>query len=108
MRTPLALLAVAALLPGCGQAPQPADLILSAGQVYTLDESRPWAEAVAIRDGRIAAVGTNEEVLSRFRGQVFELGGRMVLPGFHDAHVHPTFGGIQLMQCDLSGSASAA
>ncbi|MYF50797.1 MAG: amidohydrolase [Gammaproteobacteria bacterium] len=107
MRTPLALLTVAALLPGCGQAPQPADLILSAGQVYTLDESRPWAEAVAIRGGRIAAVGTDEEVLSRFRGQVFELGGRMVLPGFHDAHVHPTFGGIQLMQCDLSGSASA-
>ncbi|MDD9962588.1 MAG: amidohydrolase [Gammaproteobacteria bacterium] len=108
MRTPFALLAVAALLPGCGQAPQPADLILSAGRVYTLDESRPWAEAVAIRGGRIAAVGTDEEVLSRFRGQVFELGGRMVLPGFHDAHVHPTFGGIQLMQCDLSGSASAA
>jgi len=108
MRTPFALLAVAALLPGCGQAPQPADLILSAGQVYTLDESRPWAEAVAIRGGRIAAVGSDEEVLSRFRGQVFELGGRMVLPGFHDAHVHPTFGGIQLMQCDLSGSASAA
>lgn len=107
MRTPLALLTVASLLPGCGQAPQPADLILSAGQVYTLDESRPWAEAVAIRGGRIAAVGTDEEVLSRFRGQVFELGGRMVLPGFHDAHVHPTFGGIQLMQCDLSGSASA-
>ncbi|MYG11411.1 MAG: amidohydrolase [Gammaproteobacteria bacterium] len=108
MRTPLALLAVAALLPGCGPAPQPADLILSAGRVYTLDESEPWAEAVAIRGGHIAAVGTDEEVLSRFRGQVFELGGRMVLPGFHDAHVHPTFGGIQLMQCDLSGSASAA
>lgn len=108
MRTPLALLAVAALLPGCGPAPQPADLILSAGRVYTLDESEPWAEAVAIRGGRIAAVGSDEEVLSRFRGQVFELGGRMVLPGFHDAHVHPTFGGIQLMQCDLSGSASAA
>ncbi|MYK27541.1 MAG: amidohydrolase [Gammaproteobacteria bacterium] len=107
MRTPLALLAVAALLPGCGPAPQPADLILSAGRVYTLDESEPWAEAVAIRGGHIAAVGTDEEVLSRFRGQVFELGGRMVLPGFHDAHVHPTFGGIQLMQCDLSGSASA-
>lgn len=108
MRTPLALLAVTALLPGCGQAPQPADLILSAGQVYTLDESRPWAEAVAIRGGRIAAVGTDEEVLSRFRGQVFELGGRMVLPGFHDAHVHPMYGGIQLIQCDLSGAGSVA
>ena len=108
MRTPLALLAIAALLIGCGPAPQPADLILSTGRVYTLDESKPWAEAVAIQNGRIAAVGTNEEVLGRFHGQVFELGGRMVLPGFHDAHVHPTFGGIQLMQCDLSGSASTA
>ena len=108
MRTPLALLAVATLLPGCGQAPQPADLILSAGRVYTLDESKPWAEAVAIRDGRIAAVGTDEEVLGRFRGQVFELDGRMVLPGFHDAHVHPMYGGIQLTQCDLGGSSSVA
>ena len=108
MRSPLVLLAVAALLSGCGQAPQPADLILSAGRVYTLDESKPWAEAVAIRDGRIVAVGADDEVLSHFRGQVFELGGRMVLPGFHDAHVHPMHGGIQLMQCDLSGADSAA
>ncbi len=108
MRIPFALLAVAALLSGCGQAPQPADLILSAGRVYTMDEAMPWAEAVAIRGGRIAAVGSDAEVLDRFRGQVFELGGRMVLPGFHDAHVHPTFGGVQLMQCDLSGSADAA
>ena len=108
MRKTLALLAVATLLLGCGPAPQPADLILTAGRVYTLDESMPWAEAVAIRDGRIAAVGTDEDVLSRFRGQVFELGGRMVLPGFHDAHVHPMYGGITLMQCDLSSSANAA
>ena len=108
MRTPLALLAVAALLLGCGPAPQPADLIPSAGRVYTLDESMPWAEAVAIRGGRIAAVGSDEEVLNRFRGQVFELGGRMVLPGFHDAHVHPMYGGIQLIQCDLSSAGSVA
>ena len=108
MRIPLALLAVAALLSGCGRAPQPADLILSSGRVYTLDEAMPWAEAVAIRDGRIAAVGADEEVLDRFEGQVIELGGRMVLPGLHDAHVHPMYGGIQLMQCDLSGADTVA
>ena len=108
MRVPLALLTIVALLPGCGSAPQPADVILSDGRVYTLDESMPWAEAVAIRDGRIVAVGSDEEVLSRFQGQVFELGGRMVLPGFHDAHVHPMYGGIQLIQCDLSGAGSVA
>ena len=108
MRVPLALLTIAALLPGCGPAPQPADMILSDGRVYTLDEAMPWAEAVAIRDGRIVAVGTDQEVLNRFQGQVFELGGRMVLPGFHDSHVHPMYGGIQLIQCDLSGAGSVA
>ena len=104
MRTPAVLLTIIALLSGCGPAPQPADMILSDGRMYTLDEAMPWAEALAVRDGRIVAVGTDEEVLGRFQGQVFELGGRMVLPGFHDAHVHPMYGGIQLIQCDLSGA----
>jgi len=84
--------------------PAPADLILTRGAVYTVDPARSWAEAVAIRGGRIVYVGTDLGV-KPYRGprsRVVDLGGRMLLPGFQDAHVHPVTSGIQLGQCDLS------
>ena len=97
-----ALLALAACAPEVRQA----DLILVSGKVYTLNDAQPWAEAVAIREGRIVAVGSNDTVTGAWRGPAFDLTGQMVLPGFHDAHVHPIFGGIQMTQCDLAGLAS--
>lgn len=81
-----------------------ADLVLVGGAVYTVDAARSWAEAVAIRDGAIVAVGSEAEV----RGQagpateVLDLGGRMVLPGFQDAHVHASAGGLERIRCDLA------
>lgn len=83
----LALL-VASVTPG--QAQGPADLVLLNGRVYTLDESRPWAEAIAIRGDRVLAVGTTAEVRT-FVGaatKVLDVGGAFVTPGFNDAHVH--------------------
>lgn len=61
-------------------------------KVYTVDESLPWAEAVAIKGGKIAAVGTNEEILRypMAAPEVIDAGGRLVLPGFIDNHCHPT------------------
>ncbi|HVA21561.1 MAG TPA: amidohydrolase [Candidatus Micrarchaeia archaeon] len=82
----------------------PADQVFTGGAVYTVDPARPWAEAVAVRDGRITAVGADEEVrpLIGPRTAVIELTGRMLLPGFQDSHVHPVFGGLQRLRCDLS------
>ena len=94
------------VLCACGTGVQQADLIFVSGRVYTLNEAAPWAEAVAIREGRIAAVGSNAEVTGAWAGPTIDLAGRMMLPGFHDAHVHPMYGGIQMSQCDLAGSAS--
>lgn len=82
-----------------------ADLILRNGAIYTLDASRRWAQAAAIADGRILYVGTDAEAQA-FAGagtRVLDLQGRMVLPGFHDSHVHPVYGGIELGQCNLHG-----
>jgi predicted amidohydrolase YtcJ len=81
-----------------------ADLVLRGGAVYTVDAARRRAEAVAVRDGRIVAVGTDAHVreLVGPRTEVVELRGRMLLPGFQDAHVHPAMGGLQLTRCDLS------
>jgi predicted amidohydrolase YtcJ len=69
----------------------------------------PWAQAVAVRDGKILAVGSNEEI-SRHRGQktdIIDLGGRMVMPGIVDAHVHPAWGGVKdLYQCNFPFTAT--
>lgn len=73
-----------------GPRPGPPDLILTGGKVFTADSARPWAEAVAIRGDRIVAVGTSAEV-GRLRGRdtrVVALEGRVVVPGFNDAHDH--------------------
>ena len=83
----------------------PADLVLTGGAVYTVDAARTWAQAVAISDGRIAAVGTDAD-MRPYVGpgtEVVNLRGRMLLPGFQDAHVHASGGGLERSQCDLTG-----
>jgi predicted amidohydrolase YtcJ len=80
-----------------------ADLVLVGAEVYTLDASRPWAEAVAIKDGLIARVGTDDEIreLVGARTEVLPLEGKMVLPGFQDAHCHPASAGRDRLRIDL-------
>ena len=88
------VLAIAA----CGSttpAPKPApaiDLVLTGGKVFTADSRRPWAEAVAIAGDRIAAVGTSAEIRTlpgiSDRTRTIDVGGRLVIPGINDAHVH--------------------
>src|SRR5690242_11934704 len=81
-----------------------ADLILRGGAVYTVDAARSWAQAVAVRDGSIAAVGTDEQIaaLTGPGTRTVELAGRMVLPGFIDAHVHASAAGLERLHCDLA------
>jgi predicted amidohydrolase YtcJ len=82
---------------------QPADLVLINGGIYTVDADRSWAEAAAVRDGLIVAVGDNPEIEALIGPQTrtIDLSGNMALPGFHDAHVHPTMGGYALLGCSL-------
>jgi predicted amidohydrolase YtcJ len=80
-----------------------ADLVFVNGAVYTVDAARSWAQAVAVREGRIAAVGTDAAIRPSIDAhtEVIDLAGRMLLPGFQDAHVHPVYAGIDMLQCDL-------
>jgi predicted amidohydrolase YtcJ len=80
-----------------------ADLAFVNGTVYTVDAARTRTDAVAVTDGRIVAVGTDDDVREHIdlRTEVFDLAGRMLLPGFQDAHVHPVSSGLDLLQCDL-------
>jgi predicted amidohydrolase YtcJ len=82
----------------------PADLAFLNGAVYTVDAARTRAQAVAVRDGAILAVGTDAAIREHVGPgtDVVDLDGRMLLPGFQDAHVHPPSGGLEMRQCDLN------
>src|SRR5262245_33898882 len=76
--------------------PEPADVILTGGKIATMQRTRPSATAAAIRGGRFAVVGTDQEAM-RLRGpktQVIALGGRTVIPGLNDSHIHVIRGGL--------------
>lgn len=78
---------LALLLPGC-RAPEPVDLLLHNGKIVTVDDAFSIQRAVAVRDGRIVAVG-GDELLSRYKAQAtIDVGGKTVLPGFNDTHIH--------------------
>ena len=65
------------------------DYILTGGRFYTSDEARPWADTVAVGDGRFLFVGKEEDLPEELRDrEVIDLGGRLVLPGLVDAHAH--------------------
>jgi len=84
-----------------------ADLIFVNGDIYT--QAQPArAQALAVRDGRIVAVGSNDEI-RKLKGaptNVVDLGGHFVMPGFNDAHVHLASGGFEKMNVNLVGSQS--
>jgi predicted amidohydrolase YtcJ len=85
---------------------QPADMVLKNGAIYTVESARSWAQALAVRGGRLVYVGPDKGAEALIGGQtrVIDLKGKMVLPGFHDSHAHPIYAGIQrLTQCDLTG-----
>ncbi|RRO18952.1 amidohydrolase [Saccharopolyspora rhizosphaerae] len=87
----------------------PDEVAFVGGPVATMDAARSFTDAVLVRDGRIAAVG-EEAVRERLRPatEVVQLRGRLLLPGFHDAHVHPVYGGMLRLRCDLSQATDGA
>ncbi len=82
----------------------PADVAFVGGAVYQVNAARSWAQAVAISGDKIVAVGSDDDVRSRVgsRTTVIDLRGRMLVPGFQDAHVHAAGGGLDRLRCDLT------
>ena len=72
------------------------DLILRNANIHTMDPARPQARAMALAGGRIVALGDDLGDLVRPGMRVIDAGGRLVLPGFQDAHVHLLSGGVEL------------
>jgi predicted amidohydrolase YtcJ len=90
-----AVLTVAAIAPGRAQVPT-ADTILVNGKVITLDGASSVAQAIAIRDGKILAVGANEDIRKHADGhtRIIDLGGRTAVPGLMDSHIHALRAGL--------------
>ena len=104
------VLAALLLAPPTAQAARPADLILTGGKVWTAEPGRPPAQAVAVRGGKVVFVGSDAEA-ARWKGPkttVVPLGGRLVTPGFEDAHMHLMSGARNLERLDLGGETTLA
>lgn len=85
-----------------------ASIILRGGQVVTLDQNRSTHTAIAVRDGRILAVGGNEEIgaMAGPKTRIIDLDGQTVIPGFNDAHAHMEREGLKGMRLSLAGARS--
>lgn len=106
LRLPLiAALSASTLLPA-----QEADLILTGGRIWTGDSAAPYVQAVAIRDGRFLAVGSDADVLQHrsAHSRVIALDGRFVTPGFIDNHTHFNQAGALLLGVNLLEVSDAA
>lgn len=82
-----------------------ADLVFTRGPVFTADPARTRASSLAVVGDRITAVGHDEvRELVGPGTEVVDLTGKLLLPGFQDAHVHAVFAGMELAECDLTGT----
>jgi predicted amidohydrolase YtcJ len=103
----LAILALVTVF-SCSPSGPGADLILRGGRIYTVDPQNPWAEAVAIREERLSAVGSDAD-MDRFIGRetvVVELDGKLALPGLIDSHIHFLDGSLLLERVQLDEARS--
>src|SRR5579859_4294997 len=82
-----------------------ADLVLTGGRVRSPAHPSGFVQALAVRGGLIHSVGTDEEIgqVTGPRTRVVDLGGRLVIPAFADAHVHAVAGGLESLRCNLAG-----
>src|SRR5690242_1517446 len=107
MRLRLALLALLIASPALAQ---PADLVLRGGNIITVDNEWHVAQAVAVRDGRFVAIG-NDAAVASYVGpttQVVELGGKTVVPGLIDSHLHQLLAALNGPAVQLLGAKTVA
>ncbi|WP_405631142.1 amidohydrolase [Pseudoalteromonas sp. Ld20] len=124
MNLATSVFALSCMLSGCGDTPPQASekqtdnnnsnahvatKVLYNADVYTVNGQQPWAEAVALQDNKIVFVGSNDDVQD-FIGattSVLNLEGKMVLPGFHDVHMHPLESASTATQFSIPSYATA-
>ena len=90
-------------LAACTPLTEHADLVVRNGTIYTVDPKQPWARALAVRGGKISFVGGEEGIAAHIGAstRIIDAGGRFIMPGFHDAHVHLSLTASKRRWCDL-------
>jgi predicted amidohydrolase YtcJ len=108
MRFVIVFLSFVLAINALAQSKATADLIIVNAKVWTVDKAHPTAQAVAVLGDRIIAVGSNAdvEVLRGRATNVIDAGGKLLLPGFNDAHVHFVVSGTRLDQVQLGDATS--
>ncbi len=98
-----ALLCGAVLVAGSSMAQDIADTVYTGGPILTINDAQPKVEAVAVKDGKILALGSLADMLKHQNDstEVFDLDGRAMLPGFVDSHGHVVMGGLQALSANL-------
>ncbi len=88
-------------LAACGKqsadsgAQESADMIITGARIYTSDKQQPWAEALAIKDGRFVYVGDENGIASYTSARSVDLTGKLIIPGLTDGHVHPGYVNVE-------------
>src|ERR1700752_2741850 len=87
----LPLLFAVLIVSSCELSAQTADIIMTNGKVFTADARQLYVQALAIKDNKVLAIGTDSEIVRMASAGTnrIDLGGRTVVPGFNDAHDHP-------------------
>ena len=90
--------------------PMGADIVIENGVIYTVNKDQPWAQAIAIKDGEITFVGSDNEVKEHVGNntKIVNVDNRLIIPGMQDVHIHPISGGILSAACDLNGLSNIA
>ena len=110
MKVAIVLLCFAFAINMLAQSKPTADLIITNAKVWTVDKAHPTAQGVAVLGDRVVAVGSKAEVevLRDAATKVIDARGKLLLPGFNDAHVHFVDGGLQLDSVQLNDTTSTA
>jgi len=107
MYTPLIYLMLTFVLFSCTTDKQQVDLIVTNANIYTVNDMLPKAEAFAISDGKFVSVGTAKEIKSIFTSEnIFDAGGKTIVPGLIDGHCHFYGLGKSMQKVDLNGTKS--
>lgn len=103
----LFLAAFSAFFFNCSKPKETVDLIIHNAQIYSVDSSFSIQQAIAVKNGKIKGIGSNEGILNQFDSkETIDVHGKFIFPGFIDAHCHFLGYGLSIQQCNLTGTTS--
>ena len=100
----ITLLLIFSVVAACSKNDIEPNIIFKNASVYTVNKNQPWASSVVVQNEKIIFVGSDDDAsaFTNKNSQIIDLNKKMILPGFHDIHVHPVHGGVTFLQCNLT------